>query len=265
MIGEEMGGAPAYRSIDREELQATIARDRTFIGLLFAAPLALDDLDLAESRFERCLFRLPAVRSADFSGATFRDCRFERTRFASCKFGDARLHGCDLFDVAHRQGCSFAFCEMPAVEAEKCNFATGTFERCDLHNLRAVECSFRGARFPRSSFTKVLSRRSSLTRASFDKCNLSFADLSGLVLQNCEFLSCRLSEASLIDTDLGHSTMLACALDRIDWDRARLAKADLRGSHLAGLDLALLADYAGLMISESEQSEILKQLGVEVR
>lgn len=33
---------------------------------------------------------------------------------------------------------------------------------------------------------------------------------------------------------------------------------------LAGLNLAVLADYAGLRISDSEQSEILKQLGVEV-
>ena len=259
-----MGGAPAYRSIDREELQATIARGRTFIGFLFAAPLALDDLDLAEARFERCLFRLPAIKNADFADAAFRDCRFEQTRFASCRFGNARFHGCDLFDVRHRRGCSFAFCDMPGVEAEKCNFATSSFERCDLHNLRAVECSFRGVRFHRSSFTKALSRQSTLTRASFDKCNLSFADLSGLVLQTCEFLSCRFSEASFIDTDLSRSTMLGCALDRIDWDRARLAKADLRGSQLAGLNLALLADYAGLTISESEQSEILKQLGVEV-
>lgn len=84
------------------------------------------------------------------------------------------------------------------------------------------------------------------------------------MLQTCEFLSCRFSEASFIDTDLSRSTMLACALDRIDWDRARLAKADLRGSQLSGLNLALLADYAGLTISESEQSEILKQLGIEV-
>jgi hypothetical protein len=31
------------------------------------------------------------------------------------------------------------------------------------------------------------------------------------------------------------------------------------------LNLAVLSDYAGLTISESEQSEILKQLGVDVR
>ena len=48
-------------------------------------------------------------------------------------------------------------------------------------------------------------------------------------------------------------------------DRAKLRKADLRGSQISGLNLAVLSDYAGLSISESEQSEILKQLGVDVR
>jgi len=84
-------------------------------------------------------------------------------------------------------------------------------------------------------------------------------------LENCAFLSCRLSEASFIDTDLSHASMLSCALDRAEWDRARLGHADLQGSQLSGLNLALLADYAGLIVSESEQSELLRQLGIDVR
>lgn len=103
-----------------------------------------------------------------------------------------------------------------------------------------------------------------LTKAVFDKCNISFADLSGLVLENCEFLSCKFSEASFIDTDLSHSTMLACDLDRVAWDRAKLGQADFRGSNLSGLDLTVVSDYAGLRISESEQSAVLKQLGIDV-
>ena len=103
-----------------------------------------------------------------------------------------------------------------------------------------------------------------LTKASFDKCNLSFADLSGLYLQNGEFLFCKFSETSFIDTDFSHSTILACDLDRAEWDRAKLRKADLRGSTLSGLNLAVGVHYSGLKISESEQSEILQQLGVEV-
>jgi uncharacterized protein YjbI with pentapeptide repeats len=256
---------PGYRSIGQEELRAMADKDRTFSGMLFPPTLALDDVDFTESRFERCLFCVPAIRGIDFSRSVFKDCKFEPTRFASCKLAGAQFDGCALFDVQQKKGCRFAFCDLQVAEAVKCNFATSSFERCDLYNVRAVESSFRGAEFKQSTFTKVLSRRSTLTKASFDKCNFSFADLSGLHLQNCEFLFCKFSEASFIDTDLSHATMLTCALDRMEWDRARLSNADLRGSRLSGLNLAVLADYAGLTISESEQSELLKQLGVDVR
>ena len=256
---------PAHHAISQEELRATAETSRTFSGILFPATLALEGIDFTESRFDRCLFRVPTIRSADFSGAAFKNCTFEPTRFSSCKLANTRFHGCALFDVQQKKGCTFAFCDIQAAEAVKCNFATSSFERCDLYNVRAVECSFRGAQFHGSTFTKALSKRSALTKASFDKCNFSFADLSGLQLQSCEFLSCKFSEAAFIDTDLSHATMLACALDRAEWDRAKLRQADLRGSQISGLNLAVLSDYAGLTISESEQSEILKQLGVDVR
>jgi hypothetical protein len=43
------------------------------------------------------------------------------SRHASPVAGSANEHfqGCDLFDVQHRAGCSFAFCDVAAVEAEK--------------------------------------------------------------------------------------------------------------------------------------------------
>ena len=99
----------------------------------------------------------------------------------------------------------------------------------------AIDSSFRGARFVRSSFTKALSRRSTVTKASFERCNLAFADLSELRLASAGFRSCRLSEASFIGTDLSDASLLECALDRVEWDKARLANADLSGSQIADL------------------------------
>lgn len=253
-----------HHPISQEELLAHLSGDRAFSDVLFAADVALDELDFREARFERCHFQAPAIRGADFSEAAFSDCTFAPMRIASCKLGKTRLSGCSAFDAGTRKGCIFAFCDMHGAELTKCNFATGTFERCDLYDLNAVESSFRGASFRQSTFTKAISRRSVLTKAIFEGCNLSFADLSGLNLENCQFRSCKFSEASFIDTDLSHATMLACALDRAEWDRAKLRQADLRGSSLSGLNLAVIADYAGVRISDSEQSEILKQLGVEV-
>ena len=256
--------ADDYRALTRAELLAILTGDRVFDGVLFAADLTLDELDFAEARFTRCHFRAPTLRGADFSRSVFEECRFEPMRWANCKLARARLQGCTLFDSGTRKGCTFAFCDLEAAEVAKSNLATGTFERCDLYGFSAVDSSFRGAQFKQSSFTKTLSRRSALTKVTFERCNLSFADLSGLFLQKAEFLSCKLSEASFIDTDLGEATLRGCSLDRVEWERARLRKADLRGSELSGLSLAVLADYAGVMISESEQAEILRQLGVDV-
>src|SRR5438128_12379327 len=114
-----------YQSISREELLASAAANRRFEGLLFAADFSLDDLDLTEGRFDRCLFQIPAIRSADFSNAEFNDCRFEALRFANCKFVGTRLQGCALFDAGKKKGCTFAFCDLQAAEVLKCNFATG--------------------------------------------------------------------------------------------------------------------------------------------
>ncbi|SJZ94910.1 Pentapeptide repeat-containing protein [Enhydrobacter aerosaccus] len=255
---------PIHRSISADELLST-AHTRSFCNILFPPDLVLDEADLSESRFERCLFRVPLIRGVDFSGSIFEDCRFAPTRFASCKLPGTRFTGCTLFDVEQKKGSSFAFCDLQAAEMTKCNFATCSFERCDLYNVHAVECSFRGVQFGHSSFTKALSRRSTLARASFDGCNFSFGDLSGLQLQNCQFLSCKFSEASFIDTDLSDAMLSACQLDRVEWDRAKLRNADLRGSRLSGLNLAVLADYAGLTVSESEQSGLLEGLGIAVQ
>ena len=161
-------GEPVYRSVVQDELSALARTSRTFAGILFSPNLSLDEFDLVESRFDRCVFRMPTIRSTDFSGSEFKDCRFEPARFASCKLTGTHLVGCALFDVQQKKGCTFAFCDLQAAAFDKYNFATNSFERCDLYNLRAVECSFRGAQFHHSTFTKALSKRSTLTKALFD-------------------------------------------------------------------------------------------------
>src|SRR5512139_3939911 len=105
-----------HHPISQEELLARLAGDRAFSGVRFAADVALDELDLTESRFERCLFEAPTIRGADFSGAEFSYCTFEPMRLASCKLVKTRLSACSAFDAGKRKGCTFAFCDMHAAE-----------------------------------------------------------------------------------------------------------------------------------------------------
>ena len=177
----------------------------------------------------------------------------------------AQFEDCAFFFPGQKKGCTFAFCELRTVEMARCNFSVNSFERCDLYNLRATDCSFRGVDFHGSTFSRAISKKVVLTKAKFDKCNFSFADMSGLSLQGCELLSCKLSETALFDTDLSDAAMTGSIIDRgRNGIAQRLSRADLRGAAISGLNLALLADYAGLTISESEQESILGQLGVNV-
>jgi fluoroquinolone resistance protein len=256
--------APAYHSLTAQELAEIAGASRVYAGVAFDQAASCDNFDFTGCTFDKCLFGIEVLRAADFSQAHFKDCRFAPSRFTSCKFVEAKFHNCALFDAGQRKGSTFAFCDMHAMEARETNFSSCTFERCDLYDVNAVECSFRGVRFNQSTFSKALSRKAVVTRGRFDKCSFAFADLSGLNLQRCEFLSCKFPEAAFFDTDLSDATMLACGLDRAEWDRAKLTGADLRGSTLGGLNLALVADYAGLTVSESEQTSILKELRINV-
>jgi fluoroquinolone resistance protein len=103
-----------------------------------------------------------------------------------------------------------------------------------------------------------------LTKAKFDQCNFSFADMSGLSLPTCELLRCKFSDTALFDVDLTNAVMTGSTIHGADWNRAKLTGADLRGATISGLNLAVLSDYGGLRISESQQSAILSQLGVDV-
>jgi fluoroquinolone resistance protein len=252
------------RSISPQELARALESNRPFEDVIFSADLDVDARDLSERTFARCRFEIPVVRDTDFSSAEFKDCTFLPTRFASCKFTEARMEKCTLFSSEKKAGCTFAFCEMRALELDHCNLASCSFERCDLYNLRATETNFRSCKFKGSDFHRQISRSVVLTKARFDACNLSFADMSALSLKSCEFPACKFSETLFFDSDLTETVLENAIIDRAEWDRARLSNADLRGASITGINLATLADYSGLMISESQQESILEALGIRV-
>lgn len=255
---------PAPRPLRQDELTELARTTRTFESVAFTSAVTLDELELTDCLFAGCTFDLPTVRGADFSGTQFKDCRFSLSRFASCKFPGARLRGINFFDTDQKKGCTFAFCDLRDVEAEKCNFAVGAFERCDMHDFRARECSFRGVRFHTSTFTKAISKRAVVTRARFETCNFAFTDFSGVSFEGCEFQTCKFLDTALFDANLTGAVLRDCTLDNAEWERANLTRADFRGSTISGLNLAVLSGYAGLMIGESQQTELLERLGVSV-
>lgn len=256
--------SPTHKPLRQDELDTGLETSRIFDAVAFTPAVTLDELDLAECRFIDCIFDLPSVRGADFSGALFKGCRISPGRFASCKLAGARVHDSSFFDADRKKGFTFAFCDLRGVEAEKCNFAVNSFERCDMHDFGARECSFRGVRFHGSTFTKSISKRVIVTRARFEACNFAFTDFSGVSLESCEFRTCRFLDTALFDVNLTDAVLRDCSIEKAEWERANLTRADLRGSTISGLNLAVLSGYAGLMIGESQQTELLERLGVSV-
>ncbi len=254
-----------YAPITQDEFDAILRTNRTFQGRLFSAAVTLDDADCTDACFTRCRFDGLSARGTNFSGAQLTDCRLGQVRFASCCFVEARLANSQFFDIDTKKGCVFAFCEMRAVELIDCNFAENSFERCDLHAVQATGCSLRSARFHGCHFDRAISKKLVLTKARFDNCNLSYADMSKLSLRGCEIVSCKLLETLFWDTDLTKAVLRDSIVERAEWDRAKLSGADLQGASIAGLNLAVLADYAGLIVSQSQQHEILREIGVDVR
>ena len=255
---------PTHMPLRQDELDAGLETSRVFDSVAFTADVSLDELDLAECRFIDCIFELPSIRGTDFSGVLFKGCRFSPGRFASCKLAGVRVQDSSYFDADQKKGCTFAFCDLRGVEAEKCNFAVNSFERCDMHDFSARESSFRGVRFRGSTFTKAISKRVIVTRARFEACNFAFTDFSGLSLESCEFQTCRFLDTAFFDVNLTDAILRNCSLEKSEWERANLTRADLRGSTISGLNLAVLSGYAGLMIGESQQTELLERLGVSV-
>lgn len=255
---------PTHKPLRQDELDAGLEASRLFEAVAFTAAVTLDELDLTECRFIDCIFEPPSIRGADFSGAHFKGCRFSPVRFASCKLAGARVHDSSFFDADQKKGSTFAFCDLRGVEAEKCNFAVNSFERCDMHDFGARECSFRGVRFHGSTFTKAISKRMIVTRARFEACNFTFTDFSGVSLESCEFQTCRFLDTAFFDVNFTDAILRDCSLEKAEWERANLTRADFRGSTISGLNLAVLSGYAGLMIGESQQTELLERLGVSV-
>ncbi len=210
-----------YRSISQDELLASVKTKREFEGILFSSHLELDEVDLSSGKFNGCLFDYPVLRAIDLSEATFKDCKFAPSRFTSCKFTDTQFENCTFFDPDRKLGCTFAFCDLRAIEAIRCNFSVNSFERCDLYNLSATECGFRGTKFHGSTFNRAISRKVELTRAKFDQCNFSFADMSGLSLPKCELLSCKFSDTALFDVDLTDAVMTGSIVHGAEWNRAK--------------------------------------------
>jgi fluoroquinolone resistance protein len=67
-----------------------------------------------------------------------------------------------------------------------------------------------------------------------------------------------------VDADLEGADLRECDLFQALTAGAKLARADLRGAEVSGLNLADLASVAGMKIAADQQYRLLTALGLDV-
>jgi fluoroquinolone resistance protein len=222
------------------------------------------ELDCQRASFVDCTFERIQFSEPVFADARFANCRFVSCRFSHAELAGAHFEGCGFAGEASK-GCSFALSNPQRVAFIACDLSLSIFDRTELFAVEMRDCNLTGAKFSKVDFSRALSRKQIETRASFHACKMDLADLSEARLPGCSLAGSRLRETDLSGADLTDADLGDCDLFQAILDGAKLSGADLRGAEVSGLNLAALADFAGLRIGDDQMFALLDAMGVSVR
>lgn len=174
------------------------------------------------------------LRRADFAGA-----KLEGTTWRSCRAAFARFIGADLSDA------TIAASDFNNCVLRRSTLAAATFERCKLTGADLSEARALDVRFDE---TLLISAK--LPGYSFRKQTLKRIDFGQADLRKCDFRATIFEDCSLRDANMTGS---------------HFDGADLRGADLGGLRLVDASLFRGATISRDQASQLLHELGLEVR
>ena len=207
--------------------------------LLASSPYHLIDCDLDEAdlsglnlsrwKFERCSFRRCDFSRGNLEGTVWQSCRGAFANFTGSDLSEAVLIASDFnnasFKYSTPASASFSQCKLTGADLSGVKAADVHFDETLLVNAKIPEHSFRKER---------------LRRIDFSQCDL----------RKCDFRLATFEECSLRDADM---------------DGSRFEGADLRGADLGGLRLADAGLFRGATISREQATQILSELGINVR
>jgi uncharacterized protein YjbI with pentapeptide repeats len=184
---------------------------RARLDKLVAPEAHLDHADLSQTFAESVHFQDGVLTGADLSGAYLRGALFAGADLAAAVFTGAVLRGAD-FRQAKIEGTDFAGADLT---------------HANLGGLKLREARWDGACFHGALLEKT--------------------DLEGLVLRGADFSDAALQGAlltgsSMPDADFSGANLSKAGLADVDWERA-----DLRGAHLRGASFHLGSSRSGLV------------------
>jgi fluoroquinolone resistance protein len=246
-----------------EALAKTI-RDRKPVLALQMADDRWPELDCDGASFTDCVFERIQFTNPVLADARFTNCRFVSCRFSHAEMQEARFKTCS-FIGEDGKGCSFAFSNLQRAEFKACNLSLAVFDRTELFGIEMHDCNLAGAKFTKVDFSRALGRKQIETHARFAACKMDFVNLSESKLPGCSLAGSRLREADLSGADLTDAELTDCDLFQCILDGAKLAGADLTDAEVSGLNLTMLAGFAGLKINDDQMYRLLDAMGVRVR
>lgn len=227
---EDLSAQPMLKqlTLSRSEVEALAGKSHTVVECeLIGADLS--GLDLSRWSFERC-----DLRQTVFDGA-----KLERSRWRSCRAAFASFVDCDLSEATFANS----------------DFNNVALKRSNLDGAKIVGCKFTGADMADVKgvelwFEETLLIDAKMPGRDFRKATLTRLDFSQADLRKCDFRQSTLNDCSLRDALL---------------DAARFDGADLRGADLGGVRLGDASQFRGATISSRQASQLLIELGLNVR
>jgi fluoroquinolone resistance protein len=259
-----MGDCVANSNLLTLEILERAADEGTTLKGYDLATFEWTEAEVLDLKLEDCLAQGVEFRSCDLEGLEAVDCQFVDCTFVSTSLKEADFKRCTFTNKDEHKGTEFRYANLENSKFSECDLSFSTFDRCDLYDLGLKACRCRALDFSSSSFSRVLSRTRSLTRFEAEETNLESSSFFGLELETVKFQKCSLRLATFEEAKLSSALLLDCNLNETEFRGADLSGANLGGSNLAGFDLRTLKSYEDLMVSESQGTILLIEMGLTV-
>jgi uncharacterized protein YjbI with pentapeptide repeats len=180
------------------DLRGATLRGACLAGLC-ASSANLSGADLSHVRAEEADFTHARARDARFEGALLSGVSFRRATLVGARFANADLTSACLV-AADIEGADFSHANLRGAWLEGLVLRIADFHQCHFGKAILKDCDLEGMALPGADFEK--------------------ANLSGALLTESSMPGANFRGAQLVNTGLAH----------IDWERADLRDADLRGA-----------------------------------
>lgn len=204
----------------------------------------LEGADLSGAELEGADLRGAVLARADLSGADLGSARLEGANLGAAKLMGARLHGADLTKATLARA-DLGGASLRGARLSRADFSETVFGDADLSGVKAE-----GVIFLRATLTGVKLAGAELTRCCFLQGSVEKVDFRGVTLTSTAFVETKGDGARFTGARLENLRLVkSCSFEGADFQDAFLARANLRGTRLAG------ADFSRARLQDADLSE----------